>query len=55
MSEDFDFLDDCQVVIVWSHAQHEAMLDVERNLSGVSVLSDEGMQSVCVGDPSYET
>lgn len=55
MAEDLHFLDDGQVVVVWCHPQHEAVLYVQWDLPRVSELSYEGMQGVGVWHPSYET
>ena len=51
MLEDLDLLDDGEVVVVGRHAQHEAVLHVERDLARVAVLADERVQRVRVGHP----
>ena len=51
MLKDLDLLDDGEVVIVGRHAQHEAVLHVERDLARVAVLADQGVQRVRVGHP----
>mmetsp|Transcript_13522 Transcript_13522/g.28909 ORF Transcript_13522/g.28909 Transcript_13522/m.28909 type:complete len:454 (-) Transcript_13522:2570-3931(-) len=47
-------LDDCEVVVVGGHAQHQAVLHVESHLAGVPVLADECVQGVAVGHPADE-
>lgn len=35
------------------YPQHDAMFNVQQDLFLLSVVSDEGMQCVTVGDPTY--
>ena len=51
MLEDLDLLDDGEVIVVRRHAQHQAMLDVERDLACVAELADQCMQRVSVRHP----
>lgn len=37
-----------------TYPQHDAMLDVEKDLLFLSVVPDEGVQRVAVGDPADE-
>lgn len=37
-----------------TYPQHDAMLDVEKDLLFLPVVPDEGMQCVTVGDPADE-
>lgn len=39
MLKDFDLLDDHEVVVVRSHAQHHAVLHIQGDLARVPVLS----------------
>lgn len=53
MLEDFHFLDDHEMVIVWSHSQHHAMLHIEGNLARIPVLPARkhhhaSVKSVCM-------
>ena len=52
--KDLDLLDDGEVVVVGSHADHEAVLHVERDLSGVPVLADERVEGVRVWHPANQ-
>lgn len=52
MLEHLHFVDEGQVIVVWCHAQHEAMLHIQRDLAGVPVLSDQRMQGVCIWHPA---
>ena len=54
MLEHLDLLDDCQVLIVGRHAQHEAVLHIEGDLARVPVLTYERVQGVCVWHPSNQ-
>lgn len=36
------------------YPQHDAMFNVEQDLFLLSVVSDEGMQRVTVGNPTYQ-
>jgi len=40
-----------EVVVVWRHGQHQSLLDVQQDLSGIAVVSDESVESVAVGHP----
>ena len=54
MLKDLHLLDDGEVVIVGGHAQHQAVLHIERDLADVPELSDEGVQRVSVWHPANQ-
>mmetsp|Transcript_17483 Transcript_17483/g.52433 ORF Transcript_17483/g.52433 Transcript_17483/m.52433 type:complete len:714 (+) Transcript_17483:377-2518(+) len=52
--EHLHLLDHCQQVVVRRQPQHQPVLHVQRHLTGVAVLADEGVQGVGVGHPADE-
>ena len=54
MLKDLNLLDDGEVVIVGSHAEHEPMLHVEGDFANIAELADERMEGVCVWYPANE-
>jgi hypothetical protein len=54
VAEDFDFLHEGEAVVVGSHLKHDAVLDVEQDLSAIPILADEHVQSVAVRDEAEQ-
>jgi hypothetical protein len=55
VAEDFNLLHERQAVIVGRHLQHNAVLDIEENLSTIPILADKHVQSVAVRDKAKQT
>jgi hypothetical protein len=55
ISKDFDLLHERKAVVVRRHLQHNSVLNVEKNLATIAVLSDEHMQRVTVRDEAQQT
>ena len=54
VGEDFDFLHEGEVVVVWCHLQHDAVLDVEQDAPLFAVVFDQVVQGVAVRDPAEQ-
>jgi hypothetical protein len=53
--ENFDFLHECQIVVVWSHLQHESLFNIDENLSRVPIFPNQQVQRVGSRNPSEKS